>query len=154
MRLGCVNTMDINLTLSSLQDKGYRITKIRKEVIKIFSGYSIPLSTNKVIELLSDSGVTVNKATVYREIKFLLRKGYLTEVYLYPNEVSYESSELKHHHHLVCERCGRVDNVTNCLARELEDDVYKKKGFRISRHSLELYGTCADCIKKNTNEKR
>jgi Fe2+ or Zn2+ uptake regulation protein len=139
--------MNIDLTLSSLQDKGHRITKVRKEVVKIFSQTSKPLSANKVEEMLLDSGLSVNKTTIYRELQFLLTNGYLVEVYLHPKKVSYESSDLKHHHHLVCDDCGKVDNVTNCLAMDLDDDVYKKKGFKIERHTLEFYGTCANCAK-------
>lgn len=146
--------MNTDLTISSLQDKGHKITTVRRGVIKIFSDVSIPLSANQIEQRLSKVGIHVNKATIYRELQFLLNNGYLIEIYLHPNEVSYESSELKHHHHLVCEACGKVDNVTNCLAKELEDDVLKKKGFKISRHSLEFYGTCADCIKKYNDEKK
>ena len=140
--------MNIDLTISSLQDKGHKITKVRRGVVKIFSDISVPLSANQIEQKLSRVGINVNKATIYRELQFLLNNGYLIEVYLHPNEVSYESSELKHHHHLVCDKCGSVDNVTNCLVKELGDYVYKKKGFKISRHSLEFYGTCANCIKK------
>ena len=137
--------MNLDLTLSSLQDNGHRITKVRKEVVRIFSQTSMPLSANKMEEMLFKSGLSVNKTTIYRELQFLLTKGYLVKVYLHPKEVSYESSELKHHHHLVCDGCEEVDNVTNCLATDLEEDTYKKKGFKIKRHTLEFYGTCSSC---------
>jgi Fe2+ or Zn2+ uptake regulation protein len=142
--------MNLDITLSSLQDKGHRITKVRKEVVKIFSENTTPLSANQVEEKMLQVCLSVNKATIYRELQFLLANGYLVEVYLRPNEVSYESSELKHHHHLVCSTCGAIDNVTNCLASELEDDVFKKRGFRIKQHTLEFYGTCAECARKTT----
>lgn len=140
--------MNLDLTLSSLRDGGYRITKIRKEIVKIFSQASRPLSANEVGGELLKSGLTVNKTTIYRELQFLLVNGYLVEVYLHPKEVSYESSELKHHHHLVCKGCGDIAKVTNCLATDLEEDIYKKKGFKVERHALEFYGTCADCARK------
>jgi Fe2+ or Zn2+ uptake regulation protein len=140
--------MNFELTLSSLQDRGHRITKVRQEIVKIFSDYSVPLSANKVAKILSENGVSVNRATIYRELQFLLKKDYLTKVYLYSNEVSYESSDLRHHHHLVCEECGSVDNMTSCLASELEEDIYKKKGFKVKRHILEFYGICSKCAQR------
>jgi Fe2+ or Zn2+ uptake regulation protein len=140
--------MNLELTLSSLQDKGYRLTRVRTEIVKIFSFSAKPLSANEIEEKLLRVEVPVNKATIYRELQFLLTNGYIIEVYLHPSEVSYESAELKHHHHLVCDTCGSVDNVTNCLANELEADIYKKKGFKIKRHTLELYGTCSNCVRK------
>ena len=138
--------MNLDLTLSSLQDRGHRITKVRKEIVKIFSQTPKPLSANEVEKALLKSGLSVNKTTIYRELHFLLTNSYLTKVYLHPKEVSYESSELKHHHHLVCDDCGEVDSVTNCLARDLEGEIYKKKGFKILRHSIEFYGQCKRCI--------
>ncbi len=143
--------MNTDLTISSLQDKGHRITTIRKGVIKIFSNTSIPLSANQIEQGLSKVDIHVNKATIYRELQFLLKNGFLTEVYLHSNEVAYESSELKHHHHLVCNKCGSIDNVTNCLAQKLEENIYKKKGFRIKKHMLEFYGTCAKCLGKKAD---
>jgi len=139
--------MNFDLILSSLQDKGYRITKVRKEVVKIFSQTRKPLSANEIEEMLLKAGLSVNKATIYREIQFLLHSSLILKVYLYPDKISYESSELKHHHHLICDSCGSIDNVTNCLVEKLDEDVHKKKGFKIKRHMLEFYGTCADCAK-------
>jgi len=140
--------MNSDLTISSLQDKGHKITKVRRGVIKIFSDVSIPLSANQVEQMLFKVDINVNKATIYRELQFLLKNGFIVEVYLHPSEVSYESSELKHHHHLVCDKCGSIDNVTNCLADALEEDIYKKKGFRIKSHTLEFYGICKNCAQK------
>jgi len=140
--------MNSDLTISSLQDKGHKITKVRRGVIKIFSDVSIPLSANQVEQMLFKVDINVNKATIYRELQFLLKNGFIVEVYLHPSEVSYESSKLKHHHHLVCDKCGSIDNVTNCLADALEEDIYKKKGFRIKSHTLEFYGICKNCAQK------
>jgi len=137
--------MNLDLTLSSLRDKGHKITTIRKEVISIFSKAEKPLSAREMLKKLQNLGLSVNKTTVYRELQFLTDENYLIEVQLRPKEISYESKELMHHHHLICEICGKVDNVTNCLADQLEENVLKKKGFRINRHSLEFYGTCAAC---------
>jgi Fur family ferric uptake transcriptional regulator len=141
--------MNSDLTISSIQDKGHKITDIRREVVGIFSKANEPLSAGDVFRELRSKKLNVNKTTVYRELQFLHKEHYLTEVYLRPEETSYESAELIHHHHLVCEICGKVDKVTNCLVSELEVDVLKKKGFKITRHNLEFYGICAGCMKKN-----
>jgi Fur family ferric uptake transcriptional regulator len=137
--------MNSDLTLSSLRDNGFKITNIRKGVVDIFSKADRPLSAGDLFKLLHSKKLNVNKTTVYRELQFLVREHFLTEVYLRPGKTSYESAELMHHHHLVCEVCGKIDKVTNCLAKQLEDDILKKKGFRITRHTLEFYGICAAC---------
>ena len=149
-----IQIMNPNLTLSSIRDKGYKITDVRREIVGLFSEAEKPLSAGELYEKLHSKNLKVNKTTVYREINFLLKKCYLSEVYLKPHEKSYESAELIHHHHLICESCGKIDNVTNCLANELEENVLKNKGFRITRHSLEFYGKCRDCIKNYNNGKK
>jgi Fur family ferric uptake transcriptional regulator len=140
--------MNSDLTISSLRDKGHKITDIRREVVGIFSKTNKPLSAGEIFKLLHGKNINLNKTTVYRELQFLLREHYLSKVYLKPEETSYESAQLIHHHHLICENCGKVDKVTNCLVGELEADVFKKKGFKITRHNLEFYGICASCLNK------
>ncbi|OGJ40590.1 MAG: hypothetical protein A2378_01905 [Candidatus Pacebacteria bacterium RIFOXYB1_FULL_44_10] len=128
-----------------MQDKGLRITKVRRALIQLFSEHSIPYTANQIEKKLFAIGILVNKTTIYRELQFLSQNGYITEVYLHSNEISYESAELKHHHHLVCESCGNVDDVINCLVSELNREIYQKKKFKIRTHTLEFYGTCAKC---------
>ena len=137
--------MNFELTVSNLQDKGWRMTKIRKAMIKVFADNPIPLSAGQIEEKLEEAKVKADKTTVYREIQFLLDNNCIIEVFLYPNEVSYESAELRHHHHLICDSCGSVFDVTDCLVAGLEKEFYQKKGFRVERHVLEFYGTCANC---------
>ena len=146
MQVGCITYMNYTLTISELQDKGYRLTKARKEIVKIFSESKKPLTASEVKIRLSQSGLPVNKTTIYRELKFLSKKQYLIKIYINPSEVSYESSDLKHHHHLVCEVCGKVYAVTSCLAKDFETKIFRKRGFKIKRHTLEFYGVCKDCI--------
>lgn len=69
--------MNLDLTFSSLQDKGYRLTKARKQIIKIFSQATQPLSANQIEKKLIQSGLSVNKTTIYRELQFLLDNNYL-----------------------------------------------------------------------------
>jgi Fe2+ or Zn2+ uptake regulation protein len=144
--------MDSELTLSHFRDKGYKITSIRKKIVAVFSKAEKPLSAQEIYKTLHANGFKVNKTTVYRELQFLLNEDYLIEVYLKPSETSYELKALVHHHHLICEICGHIDSVTNCLATSLEEGVYKKMGFRIERHSLEFYGTCAKCAKRGNQQ--
>ncbi|MEN8253354.1 MAG: Fur family transcriptional regulator [Patescibacteria group bacterium] len=139
--------MNINSALSSLRNKGYRITKVRKEIVRIFSKSSVPLSAKQIEKIFSKKKFAVNKATIYRELQFLLQNNYLIKVYLHPNEISYESAKLEHHHHLVCNDCGSVDDTSNCVDGKLENYIYKEKGFKIEKHILEFYGTCAQCAK-------
>lgn len=137
--------MNYNLTLSSLHNDGHRLTKIRKSIIKIFSDTEKPLSVNTIGKRLKSLGVSADKATIYREINFLSKNGLINELFIDSKRSYYESAALKHHHHLICRNCGKVDNITNCLVKNLIDNVYKKRGFKIEKHILEFYGVCSSC---------
>jgi Fe2+ or Zn2+ uptake regulation protein len=137
--------MNYNLTISYLKDKGHRLTNTRKSIIQIFSEAKRPLSVNTIEKRLKNQDVNVNKTTVYREIDFLSKNNLVKEIFISKKRCHYESADLKHHHHLICDKCGKIENITNCLMVNLEKKVYKKRGFKIDRHLLEFYGTCANC---------
>ena len=140
--------MNYDLTISSLRDEGYRLTKIRKSIIETFSKANKPLSVNAIGRKLKDLGVSANKTTVYREIYFLLEKKYIKELHMGRKQAYFESAKLKHHHHLICRKCSVIEKVTKCLITGLEKDVMKRRGFKIEKHSLEFFGLCSECLNK------
>ncbi|RYZ84044.1 MAG: transcriptional repressor, partial [Proteobacteria bacterium] len=53
-----------------------------------------------------------------------------------------------HHDHLICLTCHKVIEFENEEIERLQEQVAKKLGFKLTKHSLELFGTCAECLKK------
>jgi Fe2+ or Zn2+ uptake regulation protein len=122
------------------------MTPARRALFKIFSDTSIPLTAIKLISILSDKNIKVNKTTVYRELEFLSNHGYINEVIINSGKKYYESTEAKHHHHLICNLCGVISDVVleNDLGEE-EERFERENNFKIQKHSLEFFGLCADC---------
>jgi len=117
-------------------------------MLEAFAQAKSPLSARDAEDMLRSMHIRANTTTIYRELQFMVAHGYITEVYLSPKSISYESADLKHHHFLVCESCGTIENMTNCHVSDLETTVYKKNGFKVTRHSLEFYGQCARCVRQ------
>lgn len=140
--------MNTQIIISDLRDKGYRITNTRKEIINIFYNTNNLFSAADIYSNLHSKKLKVNKTTVYRELFFLVKHKYLNEVYIDPQKTLYESAKHNHHHHLVCEVCGKIDKITNCLSKDFERDVLEKRGFKIKKHILEFYGICDNCLNK------
>jgi len=138
--------METKKVINDLQKLKFRITIARKEIIKIFSLSKKPLSAKDVYKKLIKKNVIVDLTTVYRELNFLQKNDYLIEIHLHSNEKFFESSKLAHHHHLICDNCGTIEDIDGCLLQNL--DSVMAKGFLINRHVLEFYGLCAKC-KKN-----
>lgn len=140
--------MNSHLTISKLQDSGNRITPVRRALVELFSDMSLPVTLEQINNVLENKNIYANKSTLYREIKFLLTNNYIVEITLSAKVLAYEASDLEHHHHLICDLCGSIANITHCLIHGLEDGVYKKEGFSITHHVLEFHGTCKKCLKK------
>ena len=136
--------MHVSKELGLLKEKKARITKAREAILKVVLAYG-PISANKVLIKLGKAGLNVNKTTVYRELAFLLRNNVLKEVYLEAGIVHYESALLPHHHHLVCNNCGSVEEIDCVLDQPALVKKTKSKGFLLQTHKFELYGRCANC---------
>lgn len=50
-----------------------------------------------------------------------------------------------HHHHLVCNECGAVEDFTACDVAELVGELTRRTNFTIDGHWLEVYGRCNSC---------
>ncbi len=122
------------------------MTSSRRALFEIFLNTTKPLSVAKIILMLNDKGILVNKTTVYRELDFLLHEGVVSEVIINSGKRYYESTELRHHHHLICNHCGTIRDVVlqNDLGNE-EIKIEKENGFKIQNHSLEFFGLCINC---------
>lgn len=133
-----------------LVDNGFRITKVRKNIIAYFIASISPISAIDIIEKLKNEGNPVNKTTVYRELDFLLKEELIKEVFIDGNTKLYELSSLDHHHHLVCINCKKVEDLLptqEFLKQEqnFEQRIIKEKDVNIVYHSLEYFSLCAKC---------
>ena len=84
-------------------------------------------------------------ATVYRALRILIDMGEVEVVEIPGAPPHYERKHPKHHHHFLCENCQRVFEVEACTSGI---DQLAPAGYEVKRHSLTLYGTCAECAAK------
>ncbi|MBI2074622.1 MAG: transcriptional repressor, partial [Candidatus Levybacteria bacterium] len=89
--------------------------------------------------------IKVDKVTVFRIINALFEKGIVKSVQLNEGKLRYEHSAKADHHHLVCEKCGNIEDISDCNIEALEKDIEKKKKFKVKSHSLEFFGICNLC---------
>lgn len=139
---------DNKYLVSILKKNGYKVTRGRIFVLEVFSKYHIPLSAGKIFEHISES--KIDEATIYRTLKSFEKKGILKRVDLRSDSVYFELNNLHHHHHLVCKRCGDIEDVDICEIDRLNDKVIGRslKFNSIIDHSLEFFGVCKSCDKK------
>jgi len=131
--------------VQQLRTEGHRITPIRNRILDILSKNTEPISALDLIADFKSSNLNVNKTTIYREIEFLLGKNLINEVEFGDGKKRYEMDN-GHHHHLVCLKCGKVEDVSleTDLSSE-EKKIEKETGFKVESHSLEFFGICKTC---------
>ncbi len=129
--------------LNYLKRVGLKATAPRKEVLKILS--SRPMSAQEVHYVLREKGFNVDLVTIYRTLELFNNLGMVRKIKFEDNIARYEilSSEA-HHHHLVCIKCGLVEDVV-INEDKFVAEIEKQSQFRVERHSLEFFGFCKGC---------
>ncbi len=136
---------------NTLHRGGYKATLPRLAILDVFKKAKKPLSARQVIEALP---MSIDQTTVYRTFKSLREKGIIRQIDLRHNHAHYELADVAKHHHLVCVRCGRIEDV-HCYGEEIQNKVLQgSKHFgEIRTHALEFYGICKKCIKTGEVER-
>jgi len=133
--------------VKTLRAGGERITPIRMELISILSNTNEPLSPQELLIALQKNGFRANKTTVYRQLEVLERYSIVQSVQFADRTKRYELvSESGHHHHLVCVRCQRIEDVSFATdLQQQEKIIWKQNQFTVLQHSLEFFGVCKHC---------
>jgi Fur family transcriptional regulator, ferric uptake regulator len=87
-------------------------------------------------------------ATVYRTLQSLEQAGLVRTFPAGEGELAYKLCEPGHHHHLICERCGRVVEIPSCEVEEWAAQVAARRGFEVSSHQADIYGVCERCLEE------
>jgi len=132
-----------------LRKSGHKATPARLAILGIFDKNKNPMSAQEIIDALPSD---TDQATVYRTLKSLREKGVIKQIDLRHNHAHYELADVADHHHLICLRCGRIEDVAHHGVEAMENTVlHNSKHFaEIKTHALEFYGVCKTCAKKST----
>jgi Fur family ferric uptake transcriptional regulator len=130
-----------------LKTAGLKATVPRLKIINLFETSDVRhLTAEDVYRLLLADGVDIGLATVYRVLTQFEQAGILVRHHFESGKAVFELNEGKHHDHLVCLQCGRVEEFYDPEIEKRQTKVAKERGFAITEHALYLY---ADCTKPN-----
>lgn len=102
-------------------------------------------SAQEIHAAMRAAGNTIGLATVYRALQSLVDGGRADVLRTESGEASYRSCSPSHHHHLVCRWCGRTIEVSGPGVELWASAIASEHGFVDVSHTLELFGTCAEC---------
>lgn len=127
------------------QEHPQRNTQQRKALEKVFENSDRPLNVDEVLEQGRVHSPTLNRATVYRNLKLLQKTGAITKVELPAGGSFYERKDKEHHHHFLCRLCNKAFDLLGCLLKN--NRSLAPKGFVVENHDLVVHGVCPSCTK-------
>ena len=106
------------------------------------------MSADELFKLLVDTGEEVGLATVYRVLTQFESAGIVVKHNFEGDQSVYELNHGSHHDHILCVKCGKVEEFIDETIEERQRKIAAKAGFTMTDHTLYIYGVCADCQKK------
>lgn len=127
-----------------LRQAGLRRTVQREAILEALEASDRPLSVEDI--RLRLAGRRPGIPTIYRNLERFVREGW-AEALVGSDQVMrfVRCRSVHHHHHLVCEACGRAVEVETCGLLGSLQGIESATGFRLTRHVLNLFGTCPEC---------
>lgn len=119
-----------------------RNTTQRTAIKQVFKKHERPLGVEEILAYGKKSVASLNKATIYRNLKILVDSGWLTPVAHPSLGTLYERTGKGHHHHFYCRVCNRTFDLPDCA---LKEDDAAPDGFVVEDHEVFLFGICASC---------
>lgn len=132
-----------------LREAGLKATLPRVKILEIMEAdENRHLSAEEIYKILSDAGNDVGLATVYRVLTQFESAGLVTRHHFEGGTSVFELNQGEHHDHILCVKCGRVDEFVDEVIEQRQKAIAEKAGFSMTDHCLYIYGICPDCQKK------
>jgi Fur family ferric uptake transcriptional regulator len=126
-----------------LKNSGLKATLPRIKVLEVFQKTAQRhMSAEDVYKVLLADGADVGLATVYRVLMQFEQAGILSRTHFETGKAVFELNEGKHHDHLVCLDCGRVEEFFDAEIEKRQRAVATGRGFELQDHALALYAAC------------
>lgn len=133
-----------------LKKAGLKVTIPRIKILEILeNAKDHHLSAEDVFRVLLEAGEDIGLATVYRVLTQFEEAGLIVRHNFEGGHSVFELDHGQHHDHLVCIKCGHVEEFVDRIIEDRQQAIAEKAGYTITDHSLNLYGVCGSCQNKH-----
>ncbi len=132
----------------SLKERGVRLTRQRQILLELIDKTGEHLDAERLFQMAKERDPKINRVTVYRTLKMLKSGGLVDELDLmhYGGDQHYYETRLKQEHaHIICLRCGKVEEFFGEPLQRLRKQIESHFGFQILLARTEVGGYCAHC---------
>ena len=131
---------------TELKKAGLKVTTPRVKILEILEqAGQRHLSAEDVYKALSSAGEEVGLATVYRVLTQFENTGLVKRHNFEGGHSVFELDQGSHHDHLVCIKCGKVDEFVDDTIEMRQQAIASSHNFIMTDHSLTIYGVCEGC---------
>lgn len=129
-----------------LREAGLKITLPRLKILQILESSSVHhLSAEDVYKALIQNDEEIGLATVYRVLTQFEEAGLVIRHHFEGGHSVFELATDDHHDHIVCVKCGHVEEFTDDEIEARQRTIAEKLGFELTDHNLNMYGLCPEC---------
>jgi len=131
-----------------LKNAGLKATLPRLKILNFLEESKVRhMSAEDVYKAMLESGEEISLATVYRVLTQFEQAGLVTRHHFEGGHSVFELDQGEHHDHILCVKCGRVDEFVDSMIEERQRKIADEKGYVMTDHSLYIFGICKKCQK-------
>ena len=131
--------------MGKLSKQGYRMTPQRVMILSVIEESNHHISAEEIYAQVTAKYPRVNISTVYRTLELLKRLGLIYEIDLGEGRTRYHSESKGHHHHLVCQKCGAVIDISESVLFPLQAVLLQAFNFSADLRHIAIFGLCENC---------
>ena len=129
--------------VEELKSSGLKATLPRIKILELFQqSAQRHMTAEDVYKMLLAEGSDIGLATVYRVLMQFEQAGILARNHFEAGKAVFELNEGKHHDHLVCVSCGRVEEFFDAEIEKRQQQIAAERGYKLHDHALSLYVVC------------
>jgi len=134
-----------------LRNAGLKVTLPRLKILQILERQvdERHLTAEKVYKILLTENEDIGLATVYRVLTQFEAAGLVTRHHFEGGNSVFELMTGDHHDHILCVKCGKVDEFTDEIIEARQKQIAASLGYELTDHGLYLYGICPKCKEKS-----
>ncbi len=131
--------------LDALGRSGHRLTVPRRAVAGLIAAREGHFTAAELAADARSHRLRIGRATIFRALELFTELNVVERLELPSGDHAYVPCRPRHHHHVICSRCGRTSEVGDCGMTAVADEVARRTGYRIDTHWLEMFGVCQVC---------
>ena len=130
---------------TALRRAGQRLTPQRMMVLSVLAEQGGHMSAEEILAMIRQEYPYLNLSTVYRTLDLFVELGLVAQTDLGEGVRQFELVGSHPHHHLICQRCGDIIEVSDDLLGPLRQTLREQFGFKARMDHFAIFGICRSC---------